>query len=550
MFERFKEAFRKQYGGKAFGAMELLQEYAKRLGFKVPEFENIGTDIFKGFLEHNSITRDAINEIYARNIITDDSNAYEQVKDLFYEGKFTEEQERELRKVFDAMRALGHPIIAIRSSSVLEDSEEHQFKGIYESEFLYFSQDAEKDFALFKEKIKKVYATIFSPKARWYLKENNIPNADEMGILVQKVVGKLHKTIFYPPLSGVTLFEPYSPDTTVSYLNLGLNTKTVRGEYMWKWVCIADSSGQRHISGSEPYLVSAIGRVKKYYDIIGTTYGGAKVIENYKDGARILGNLFSKYSSDKKDFLQKLNGRPNNMEFTRGLTLKIDNIAREIREGKGKPIEMEWSVDDNGDINIYQDRFSYDFEKFYSEKVELKDIPSERVIAESDLISGHGEISAPLVLITDVFETSTASLEYVQSIIGEEFILAVDLDKFKGDEKDINSEYFSYTFPNMIGILNLSEEPVPLGAHWSEYLINSKIPIISTTKINNDLLNKICSNIEFEARYSTVPVKMAINGREKKGRIWVSEQEKLDATFPVTLDEKLMHFAPETSTGL
>ena len=533
MSERFKDAFRRQYGGKAAGTMELAQKYAEKLSFKVPEFQNIGTEIFRGFLEHNSITRENINRVYdnGRKSYDEETQIYaSEVRNLFKQGKFTEEKERELRKIFDAMRESVFPVIAIRSSSVLEDSEEHQFKGIYESEFLYFSQDAEKDFVLFKEKIKMVYAAIFSPKARGYLKENNIPDTDEMAILVQRVVGKLHgdrySSRFYPPLSGVTLFEPYSPNTTVSYLNLGLNTKTVRGEYMWKWVYITDPSGQGHLSGSEPTLDSSIGEGRNDYDIIDTSYG-QRVVENYSDGYRFDGTLFSKYLRDKENFLREAGGRPlkSDMTFSNKFAVEIDRIIREIRRGKGKPIEIEWSVDDDGNINIYQCRFSYDFEKFYSKKVELPSIPSERIIAESSLVSGHGEISAHLILVPVVSHDAFAGITVARFRIRGMFILAVDFDRLMNEVTYISADFIPINLPGMIGVLNISDEPVPLGAHWSEVLIKRNIRIISTTKINRGLLNRICNNKvpNGKVRYSTILVNMAVNGPEQRGRIWVPE---------------------------
>lgn len=284
-------------------------------------------------------------------------------------------------------------------------------------------------------------------------------------------------------------------------------------------------------------MESKIGEVKEAYDIIDTSHGGM-VVENYNDWHGYEDGLFRRYLYDKENFLKKVEGGPLNsdMTFSNRLAVEIDRIIREIRKGKRKPVEIEWSVDDDGDINIYQCRFSYDFEKFYSDQIKLGDVSEERVIAESNLVSGHKEVAAPLILAPVVSNDTFGGLLLAELRIRGNYILAVDLNKLINKGIGITAQFIPYNFPGMIGVLNISDEPVPLGAHWSEVLIKRNMPIMSTTKINRGLLDRICnSEAPGGVRYSTIPVNMAVNGLEQRGRIWAPEDLNIpDAHLDLT----------------
>jgi len=552
--KRFKDVFRKRFGGKALGLI-ILRSFAKQLGFKVPYFEKIGTEIFKGFLEHNSITRERIDEIYAENFVIEDftkgyysyevgpfdaigvkgynKEAYKQIKRLVHEGKFTKEQESQLKKLFNTIRKKRFPVIAIRSSSVLEDGEKHQFKGTYHTEFLCFSWNKRKDFKLFKEKIKFIYADIFSPKARDYRLKNNIPDEDEMAIVVQQVIGSSHnnwqgKTKFYPPLSGVTLFKPYHPNATISYVNLGLNTKTVRGEYSYRAAHMTDSFGKTHHSVTFPTLISLSGANKREYDYINTERG---LVENSSEDKTVI--KFEEYRDDKKRFLSIVKRFPEDVEFSNEFTSKVDFIAKRIKESIGKPFELEWSVDDEAEINLYQLRFSYDVEKFFKKQIEIKVVPDERIIAQSNIVSGHGEIAAPIIMISTTSSFISVEDAFDNEITTEEkcngYILSVDLNNFmKSSDLKPNADFFYYNFPQMIGLLNMSDEPVPLAAHWSEFFINNNILVVSSANVNQKLLNEVCYKEGSQEKDRISLVKMVVNGLKQRGQVYLPEESSTD----------------------
>jgi hypothetical protein len=89
--------------------------------------------------------------------------------------------------------------LAVRSSSLLEDSQFHPFAGIYQT---YMLPGGDLDELLVA--IKRVYASTFYRAAREYIKVTSLRVEDEkMGVIVQRMVGSPHGPRFYPEVSGV-----------------------------------------------------------------------------------------------------------------------------------------------------------------------------------------------------------------------------------------------------------------------------------------------------------------------------------------------------------
>src|SRR5439155_2382621 len=95
--------------------------------------------------------------------------------------------------------------LAVRSSSLLEDSQYLPFTGVYET-FMLANQDPDLDMRLqqLMEAIKRVYASTFSRHAKAYVRATPYRLEEEkMAVILQQVVGAIHGQRFYPDFSGV-----------------------------------------------------------------------------------------------------------------------------------------------------------------------------------------------------------------------------------------------------------------------------------------------------------------------------------------------------------
>ena len=127
--------------------------------------------------------------------------------------------------------------LAVRSSSLLEDSQYQPFTGVYETFMLGNQQaDIEARFNELCEAIKLVYASTFSQHAKAYVRATPYRLEEEkMAVILQQVVGTAHGPRFYPDFSGVVRshnFYPIEPMTFsdgIAAVALGLGRTVVDG---------------------------------------------------------------------------------------------------------------------------------------------------------------------------------------------------------------------------------------------------------------------------------------------------------------------------------
>ena len=133
--------------------------------------------------------------------------------------------------------------LAVRSSSLFEDSKSQPFSGIYET---YFLPNNNPDFDVrlkhLEEAIKLVYASVYSGDARSYLEAVNYKIGEEkMSVILQGVVGTRHGGRFYPHISGLAQSYNYypvsylKPEDGIVLLGFGMGKYIVEGERSWRF---------------------------------------------------------------------------------------------------------------------------------------------------------------------------------------------------------------------------------------------------------------------------------------------------------------------------
>ena len=102
--------------------------------------------------------------------------------------------------------------IAIRSSSLLEDSHYQPFAGVYSTYMIPYISDKYDRLSMLSNAIKAVYASVFFRSSKDYMTAtSNVIDQEKMAIILQEVVGKQHDTRFYPVISGVARSINYYP---------------------------------------------------------------------------------------------------------------------------------------------------------------------------------------------------------------------------------------------------------------------------------------------------------------------------------------------------
>ncbi len=136
-----------------------------------------------------------------------------------------------------------HSPLAIRSSSMLEDSLLHPFAGVYATKMTPNNQpDADTRFRKVVEAVKFVYASTFFEEARAYVRAmDRAPGEEKMAVIIQEVVGRRHGDRFYPDVSGVGRSYNFyrsgdsRPEDGVVDLALGLGKTIVDGGLCWTY---------------------------------------------------------------------------------------------------------------------------------------------------------------------------------------------------------------------------------------------------------------------------------------------------------------------------
>ncbi len=215
-------------GGKARGIAflnKLLSEkewHVQGLRVLLPKTIVLTTDEFDRFLERNHLREFARKE-------TDDVK----IRERFLACRLSEEAGEDLRA---ALRHLSGPL-AVRSSSLLEDSLHQPFAGIY-STLMIPNNNPDFDYR-FKDlcaAIKSVYVSTFSQNAKSYLRSTGKRVEEEkMAVIIQELVGEFRGDRFYPSFSGVAQshnFYPVGPQKSedgVALVALGLGRYIVEG---------------------------------------------------------------------------------------------------------------------------------------------------------------------------------------------------------------------------------------------------------------------------------------------------------------------------------
>lgn len=226
-------------GGKGRGLAfvnSLLNSYAVEERFPdvqifVPPTAVLATDVFDRFMEAPALRNLIFNS--EKNEIKPGSKYNDMVMRAFLAADIPGDVVSALKTFLEKV----HYPLAVRSSSLLEDSPSQPFAGVYRT---YMLPNDEKDLEVRLEKlceaVKLVYASTYYSEARSYIDSSpNRLEEEKMAVVVQQVVGHQHSLYFYPDIAGIARSYDFYPlsgsraEDGVASVALGLGGTVVGG---------------------------------------------------------------------------------------------------------------------------------------------------------------------------------------------------------------------------------------------------------------------------------------------------------------------------------
>ena len=187
----------------------------------IPKTVVLCTDYFDQFMDKNNLWGIALSDASDEEILHHFLKA--QLPDALIADFFT---------FFDAVKSP----IAVRSSSLLEDSHYQPFAGIYSTYMIPYLDDKYEMLRMLACAIKGVYASVYYKDSKAYMTAtSNVIDQEKMAVILQEVVGKTYGDKYYPTFSGVLRSLNYYPigDETaeegIASLALGLGKYIVDG---------------------------------------------------------------------------------------------------------------------------------------------------------------------------------------------------------------------------------------------------------------------------------------------------------------------------------
>jgi len=313
-------------GGKARGlafANSIIETQSLKQKFpdsiiKIPKTIVVSTDEFDRFMDINNLWDIALH-----------SKTNEEILEIFLKSRLSREIIVIIKNI---LRDLKKPL-AIRSSSLLEDSQYQPLAGMYSTFMLPNSSESLKErLSQVCEAIKRIYASTFfqGPKA---IMDTIIQRHEEekMAIIIMELIGEKHNDNFYPTFSGVAQSYNYYP---ISYME--------RNEGV---VFIASGLGKTIADGKKSLRFSPL-----HPNILPQYYSVKSSIENSQNDfyALSLNNgvnpMIDGEENNLKLFPLEIAEQDNQLEYLASVVCSEDDIIRDSLSYSGQRIITATSI--------------------------------------------------------------------------------------------------------------------------------------------------------------------------------------------------------------
>ncbi len=402
-------------GGKARGLAFMrhllrTQKVSRRfpgVRISVPPTVVLTTDWFDRFVGENELLDFAIRS-------TDDTETLAQFLAAPLPARL-----QEMLRVF--LQQVHYPL-AVRSSSLLEDSQYQPFTGVYDT-FMLANQHTDIHVRLHQlmEAIKRVYASTFSQHAKAYVRATPYRLEEEkMAIVLQQVVGTAHHSRFYPDFSGVVRSRNFYPVPPMNFEDgiaaavLGLGRAVVDGgkclmfcprypKHMVQFSTVDDMLGNSQSDflalQLDPAVHTSVHPVEPAAELRETRF---PLRDAEADGT--LRAVGSTYSIDNNAVYDGL-GRPGPRIVSFAPILKhemfplapiLEQLMKTGEEALGRPVEIEFAVKmprregELAEFGFLQMRPLVLSRE--TEELKIDDVDHARFICQSSKVLGNGRI--------------------------------------------------------------------------------------------------------------------------------------------------------------
>lgn len=398
-------------GGKARGLAfvdsmlkrnQLLEKYPDTI-ITIPRTVVLSTDVFDDFMEDNNLYHIALSDRTDNEIMQE-----------FIEARLPFRIHEDLLAFINVVR---NPI-AIRSSSLLEDSHYQPFAGIYNTFMIPKVDNNERlMIEMLSHAIKCVYASVFFKDSKAYMEATrNVIDQEKMAIVLQEVTGKQYNDRFYPTISGVARsinFYPIAPEKSeegIADIALGLGKYIVDGGLTLRF---SPAHPDRIIQLSSPQ--NALRETQKHFFALDLKAASFKpstndainlfklpITEAETDGLLRFAASTYDYQNNSLREGTHLKGKKV-ITFANVLRHRQFPLAEILQDllstgakAMSKPIEIEFAV--NLDVPKGQPRvFSFlqirpIVEHKDASKIDLDEVDKDQLILSSESALGNGEI--------------------------------------------------------------------------------------------------------------------------------------------------------------
>ncbi len=306
--------------------------------------------------------------------------------------------------------------LAVRSSSLLEDSQYQPFSGVYETFMLPNNDpDPAARFEQLSQAIRRVYASTFTQRAKTYLRATPYRLEEEkMAVVIQTIAGARHGPRFYPDFAGVarsTNFYPAPPlrsEDGVAAVALGLGRTVVEGERCFLF-CPRYPQHPIHASSVDEILSSA---QQEFWalDLEAAGGGGGPTLRETRYGLGVaevdgtLDALGSTYSAENGAIYDGL-ARAGTRLVTFAAVLKhgvfplapiLEHLLEVGSRGMNRPAEIEFAVRLSRDPAIPHQFGFLQMRPLVlqreTEDLEVEAIPLGELVCRSSSVLGNGVV--------------------------------------------------------------------------------------------------------------------------------------------------------------
>ncbi len=374
-----------------------IQDEFEDVAIEIPRTCVIGTDEYDNFMEENNLYDFALSDA------TD-----EEIKKKFIEAKLSDS----LRSDLEFLLQYWTKPLAIRSSSLLEDSSYQSFAGIFSTLMIPNNNYNEINLNQLCTAIKLVYASVFLKQAKSYAETiSHTIEESKMAVIIQEVVGKEHNTRFYPDFSGTaSSFNYYpldfmKPEDGIAHLALGLGRLIVDGYESFHFCPKHPKSNlystPDHLLDNSQTVFYALNLKQKNINILADD----PFVKKFDLGAAIedetLTQIASTYDFNSQSLLIGYNGTGSPIiTFDNQLKLKLLPIAEIVdkmlligEQTMGCSVEIEFAVNFKENKNE-KDRFNIlQIRPFLQQEMthigEIETYEKKQLLAYSNHVSGN-----------------------------------------------------------------------------------------------------------------------------------------------------------------